>query len=186
MERLICLLIGYCFGMILFACVVVKGATGKSIFTLGSKNPGMTNTIRVTNKFYGSLVLSGDLLKVVAAYLVCLYLYPDDRLICAMYTGMGAILGHNYPIWHKFKGGKGVAVTCMMLALISPLWGITACLAGLVVVLLSHSLRLGAIVIPTVFLAASIVCFRGEATVVAGITLILMIIKHASSLHEKK
>lgn len=62
---------------------------------------------------------------------------PPWAALSGLWAGLGAVLGHNFPLWRGFRGGKGVAVTCAALILFSPLWGTAACLSGLAVTLLS-------------------------------------------------
>jgi glycerol-3-phosphate acyltransferase PlsY len=68
-------------------------------------------------------------------------------------TAIGAVLGHNFPFWHRFKGGKGVAVTCSGVVLMLPGWGFAALIAGAAAVILTRYLCVGAVVIPAVFVA---------------------------------
>jgi glycerol-3-phosphate acyltransferase PlsY len=72
--------------------------------------------------------------------------------LAILYVGLGAILGHGFPFWKKFRGGRGVAVFCTYLILFSPVIGIIAELTGLLLVLLTKYLALGALAIPLLLL----------------------------------
>ncbi len=114
MIRLACLAIGYVFG--LFPSAVLYGkAHGIDITKEGSGNPGTTNSLRVLGKKAGIIVLLGDGLKTLFAMLLCYYafksMYPGMGMLLKMYAGIGATLGHNFPFYNKFKGGKGIAAT---------------------------------------------------------------------------
>ena len=96
--------------------------------------------------------------------------------------GWGAVLGHNFPFWRGFRGGKGVAVTCAALILFSPLWGTAACVAGLAVTLLSGWLPLGAVVIPALFVPPAFLCRGREAGLLALILALIMLSRHIRGL----
>ena len=114
MERIICLVIGYAFGLIQTGYLVGK-AKGIDIRNYGSKNAGTTNVLRTMGKKYGALVLLGDALKCIAAVLLVKHIfadrYPDRICLLALYGAAGVILGHNFPFYMGFKGGKGIAAT---------------------------------------------------------------------------
>lgn len=114
MIRLFCVLLGYIFG--LFQTSIIYGKLkGVDVRTKGSGNAGTTNTLRVLGVKAGVIVLAGDILKcMIPIFLVRFFLkdtYGDMLPLLAVYTGAGAILGHNYPFYLKFKGGKGIATT---------------------------------------------------------------------------
>ncbi|MCR5357455.1 MAG: glycerol-3-phosphate 1-O-acyltransferase PlsY [Lachnospiraceae bacterium] len=114
MERIICLIIGYAFGLIQTGYLVGR-ANGIDIRNYGSKNAGTTNVLRTMGKKYGALVLLGDALKCIAAVVVVKLIfgakYPDIICLLALYGAAGVILGHNFPFYMHFKGGKGIAAT---------------------------------------------------------------------------
>lgn len=114
MYRIGALLIGYLLGGVQSAILVGK-LKGIDIRTKGSGNAGTTNTIRVLGKKLGALVLIIDILKAVLAIWVAqLILGPSHinaKLLIALYSGIGAILGHSFPLFFGFKGGKGIATT---------------------------------------------------------------------------
>lgn len=111
MERIICLLIGYAFGLLQTGYVVGK-INHIDIRKEGSGNAGSTNAVRVMGWKAGGLTFAGDVLKCMAAIFIARYLYRDSDFLplLSMYAGMGATLGHNFPFYLRFKGGKGIAV----------------------------------------------------------------------------
>ena len=113
MERIYCILIGYVFG--LFQTAFIYGRIkGIDIRKHGSGNAGTTNTLRVLGTKAGILVFIGDCCKAILAILLTVYLFRDSSMAVQMiklYTGLGVILGHNFPFYLKFKGGKGIAAT---------------------------------------------------------------------------
>lgn len=130
-ARLACILLGYLFGSFLTAEVVARVVSGKSARQLGTGNPGMANIMAQLGKGAGLLTLAGDTLKTVAACGAAYYATaPLIGQASILYAGLGAVLGHNYPAWARFRGGKGVAVTCVWLVLYLPFWGTLCCIAG--------------------------------------------------------
>ncbi len=133
MERIISILIGYLLGNILTAEIVSYVKYKETAFSVGTGNPGMANMAKQYGAFCGAIVLAGDLGKTFAACLICGKLLFPHAAYAVSYAGLGAILGHNFPFWHKFKGGKGVACTCAAMACISFPAAVVSCIAGLVV-----------------------------------------------------
>lgn len=114
MERLICLLIGY--GCGLFQTSYIYGrACGIDIRDHGSGNAGMTNALRTLGAKAGAITFFGDCFKCVVAVVIVRLLfgntYPEYIRLLGLYAAAGTILGHNYPFYMKFRGGKGIAAT---------------------------------------------------------------------------
>ena len=114
MERLICVLVGYVFGLIQTGYLYGK-KNGVDLRKKGSGNAGTTNALRTMGWKAGGVTLLGDCFKCVAAVVVVHMIYgkthTDMMPLLSMYAGMGVVLGHNYPFYLKFKGGKGIAAT---------------------------------------------------------------------------
>jgi glycerol-3-phosphate acyltransferase PlsY len=99
--------VGYLLGSIPFGLIITRAAGGPDVRTIGSGNIGATNVLRTGRKGLAAATLLCDALKGTAAVLLAAhYATPDPALI----AGLGAFLGHLFPAWLKFKGGKGVAV----------------------------------------------------------------------------
>lgn len=118
MERLICLVIGYVCG--LFQTSYIIGRMHKTdIREHGSGNAGTTNALRTFGKKAGAITLLGDLLKcMISIWIVRLLFgekYGDILPLLSLYAGAGCILGHNFPFYLNFKGGKGVAASVGMI-----------------------------------------------------------------------
>lgn len=112
--RILALAIGYLFGTFQTGYFYGK-AHGIDIREHGSGNAGATNTLRTLGFKAGAITFAGDCLKAVVAVLVMMHFFGDsfvgDSRILGLYGGLGAVLGHNYPFYLKFKGGKGIACT---------------------------------------------------------------------------
>jgi acyl phosphate:glycerol-3-phosphate acyltransferase len=100
-------LIGYLLGSIPFGLVLTRIAGTQDLRSIGSGNIGATNVLRTGRKGLAAATLLLDMLKGTAAVVISGYFGGPDA---AMLAGLGAFLGHIFPIWLKFKGGKGVAV----------------------------------------------------------------------------
>jgi len=98
--------LGYLLGSIPFGLLLTRMAGGPDVRTIGSGNIGATNVLRTGRKGLAALTLACDMLKGTAAVLIANYVAGSDAALAA---ALGAFLGHVFPIWLKFKGGKGVA-----------------------------------------------------------------------------
>lgn len=179
--RLVSLLIGYCFGCLLTADVVSRRLVHKSAFDLGVGNPGMANIGHELGVRAALLVLTGDILKTVCAWLIARSFVPLDPTYTGLWAGLGVTLGHNYPVWHRFRGGKGVTTTCSATILTHPLLGLISSIFGAVIVGLSGYLCVGAIAITALYLLlVALFISTGEQIAVAAILLVLMLLAHGS------
>lgn len=117
---------GYLLGSINFAIIITKIYTGNDIRDSGSGNAGFTNVLRTVGKLPSILTLLGDFLKGVASVLlgfgIASLLTTDSQLIRfgGYLATVGAILGHMFPLYYRFKGGKGILVTAGTLILLDP------------------------------------------------------------------
>jgi acyl phosphate:glycerol-3-phosphate acyltransferase len=102
----VALILGYLLGSIPFGVILTKLAGTQDLRTIGSGSIGATNVLRTGNKGLAAATLIGDMLKGTVAVVIAGYLWGPDA---AMIAGLGAFLGHLFPVWLKFKGGKGVA-----------------------------------------------------------------------------
>jgi glycerol-3-phosphate acyltransferase PlsY len=98
--------LGYLLGSIPFGLVLTRRAGGPDLRSIGSGNIGATNVLRTGRKGIAAATLVGDMLKGTLAVIVARWLFGLDA---ALIAGLGAFLGHLFPAWLKFKGGKGVA-----------------------------------------------------------------------------
>jgi len=99
--------IGYLLGSIPFGIVLTKLSGGPDLRSIGSGNIGATNVLRTGNKKLAAATLAGDMLKGTVAVLVGAFLLGGRE--AALLAGLGAFIGHLFPVWLNFRGGKGVA-----------------------------------------------------------------------------
>ena len=105
MENLIALGLGYALGSIPFGLILTSLSGAGDLRSIGSGNIGATNVLRTGRKGIAAATLLLDLLKALAAVLLARQFWPGHEALAAL----GAILGHCFPVWLRFKGGKGVA-----------------------------------------------------------------------------
>ena len=125
--------LGYLLGTIPFGVVLTRAAGGPDLRAVGSGNIGATNVLRTGSKAPAAATLIGDMLKGTAAVLLAAHFFGRDAALAA---GLGAVLGHVFPLWLKFKGGKGVATYVGVLiglawvaaAIFGAIWLAVACL----------------------------------------------------------
>ena len=120
-QAIVALAIGYLFGTIPFGLLVTRLAGAGDIRSVGSGNIGATNVLRTGHKSLAAATLLGDMLKGTAAVLIVHRIIGADS---ALVAGLGAVLGHVFPVWLGFKGGKGVAT--FIGVLIALAWPIAA------------------------------------------------------------
>lgn len=101
------LVLGYLLGSIPFGIILTRLSGGPDLRSIGSGNIGATNVLRTGNKKLAALTLLGDMLKGTAAVLLAGALLGGRE--AGLVAGLGAFLGHLFPVWLRFKGGKGVA-----------------------------------------------------------------------------
>lgn len=123
-ARVIALAIGYVCG--LFQTGYIYGRTkGVDIRNEGSGNAGTTNSLRVFGWKAGLITFLGDLCKAIMAVVLVKVIfdgsYPDSIKVLELYAGFGTVLGHNFPCYLKFKGGKGIACTAGVILAVCPL-----------------------------------------------------------------
>ncbi|MDO4261979.1 MAG: glycerol-3-phosphate 1-O-acyltransferase PlsY [Eubacteriales bacterium] len=150
MERVICLAIGYVFGI--FQTAYIYGRmNGIDIREHGSGNAGTTNALRVLGKKAGLIVFLGDVLKTVLAVLAVRLLFGrshgDMLPLLGLYAAGGAILGHNFPVQLGFKGGKGIACTAGLIATLGPVVTVLEAATFLLVVGTTRYVSLGSIIV---------------------------------------
>jgi len=133
MDILIIGIISYLMGSIPFGLILTKIFLKKDIREIGSGNIGATNVLRTGNKIIGYLTLVLDILKAVIPVVFVKFNYPDYLFI----SSLCAFLGHVFPVWLKFKGGKGVATYLGILFTINIYFGLVFIIIWLIIFILS-------------------------------------------------
>jgi glycerol-3-phosphate acyltransferase PlsY len=143
------LVAAYLVGSIDFAVIVAR-MHGVDIHSVGSGNPGASNVIRSIGRVPGAMVLVGDTLKgVIGAALGAIAAAPpwDPTVQWAFLAGLFAVLGHCYPVFHRFKGGKGVATGLGVLFFTIPLVGLIIVVSWLILVKLTKTASISSLIV---------------------------------------
>ena len=124
-DILICVVVGYLCGSIPFGFILTKMSGGGDIRTIGSGNIGATNVLRTGRKSLAAATLILDAAKgAFSIFIISLFL--SEAVLADAYLGLvgfSAVIGHCYPVWLKFSGGKGVATGLAVITMLSPISG---------------------------------------------------------------
>ncbi len=176
LERIICLVIGYGFGLFQTAYFYGK-AHGIDIRQHGSGNSGTTNALRVLGTKAGLIVFAGDCLKCILAVLLTRLLFgvshTEAIYMLALYTAAGVILGHNFPFYMHFKGGKGIAATAGLVLAFHPYFIPMGIILFFGAFLMTHYVSLGSLLVYAGFMIEMVIC--GQLGVFTGTTQVQLI-----------
>ena len=181
--NLLTLLIAYLLGSINTSIITSKLMIGDDIRNHGSGNAGATNALRTMGKKGAIIVVIGDVLKTVVAILIAKFILHNNP--SAVYiAGIGAVLGHNFPLYFKFKGGKGIIVSATVMLFADPVIGIIVMAFALAVMAITRYVSLGSILGAVLFAVLSLI-FKTNNTdfvVFALMLAILAIYMHKSNI----
>lgn len=160
MIRVICIVIGYIFGI--FQTAYIYGRMkGIDIRQHGSGNAGTTNSLRVLGKKAGAIVFFSDVLKCGLAILTVRLLFGESHkdmiYLLSLYAAAGTILGHNFPFYLGFKGGKGIACTAGLIAFFHPILIPLEALTFGLVFGITHYVSLGSLLVYVVLIIQMVV-----------------------------
>lgn len=195
LKDIVLILGAYLLGAVPFAYIVTKAVAGIDIRTVGSGNVGATNVGRVLGRKWAVTVFVLDVLKGFLPVLVARLMQATtpgavEPSLGVVLTGLAAICGHNWPVYLKFKGGKGVATTCGVFLALFPLgllislaaWGLSLWITRYVSV--SSIIGAAAIFVTALLLQKSPFGEGKCLTVFAGIAALLGIIRHHSNIRR--
>ena len=196
MERILCLAVGYLFGLFQTAYFYGK-LHGIDIREHGSGNAGTTNTLRVLGTKAGVIVLVGDILKCMIAIFLCRFVFsashPDMVYLLQMYTAAGVILGHNFPFYMHFKGGKGIAATAGLILSFHPYFIPMGVIIFFGIFFTTHYVSLGSLLVYAGFMIEIIICGQcgvfhmpqsslNEMYVIAALLTVMAYYKHRENI----
>lgn len=179
-------MLGYVFGCFSTSYVVGR-ANNIDIRKYGSGNAGTTNALRTLGWRAGALTLLGDAFKAIIPILLVRYLiYPDDTLqqLLPLYTGLGVVLGHNFPFWLRFKGGKGIAATAAVMLAFDWKLGLTAAIVFFSITIITRYVSLGSLMISLLFPIWILIQYPGDLHMffVSIVFTLSAFIKHRSNI----
>ncbi len=181
-------LISYLLGSVSFGILISK-RRGINLRERGSGNTGSTNVFRVIGKREGAMTLAGDVLKGTLAVLIA-RLMTNDPVWLAL-SALAAIVGHNFPVFHRFRGGKGVATTFGVLFVYMPWIGLILVLIWGVGVALTRISSVGALCVSLTLPVLAYWLGRGRIEFLFSLVVaLMMIVRHRENiqrlLHRKE
>ncbi|MHB1359925.1 MAG: glycerol-3-phosphate 1-O-acyltransferase PlsY [Rhodocyclaceae bacterium] len=172
-----CLIVGYLIGSLPFAVIVSRAFGLADPRGFGSGNPGATNVLRTGNKFAALLTLLGDAAKGWVAMWLVAKVGPGDTAIA--FTGLAAFLGHLFPVFLRFRGGKGVATAIGVLIGLDGMVALIAALTWAITAVVFRYSSLAALAAACVAPGAAYALHGPEIlTLVIGIMCLLLIVRH--------
>ena len=172
----------YFIGSVPFALILPKLFGLGDIRNIGSKNVGATNVLRTGNKFLAVLVLCLDILKGLLPFLILNSFFENIGLLHSILLCHFAILGHIFPVWLKFKGGKGVATYIGFLFGINLFLGLYFIIAWIVVALISRYSSLSSIVALLVASIYVLINYNSYISIFLLYLCLLIILKHRKNI----
>ena len=181
MDYFIIIIFSYLLGSIPFGLLLTKVFLNKDIRDIGSGNIGATNVLRSGNKLMGYLTLFLDIVKAVIPVIYIKLNYPDFIYI----SSLSVFLGHVFPVWLKFKGGKGVASYVGILFCISLIYGLVFGIVWILIFLFSKYSSLASLV-GTLCIPIYVFIFNGNQPIFFIIMFVLIFYTHRENIKRLK
>ena len=181
-EIFLVFFLSYISGSIPFGLILTNLFLKKDIRKIGSKNIGATNVLRTGNKFIAILTLLLDVLKGVAPVLVTNYYYPNLIYLSAL----TALIGHIFPIWLKFKGGKGVATYLGIIFVLSINLGLLFCFVWLLIAFITKYSSLSSVISSLIVFLISLSENIFELNIFLFITFVIILYTHRKNIVKLK
>ena len=181
MDYLIVIVISYFLGSIPFGLILTKLFLKKDIREIGSGNIGATNVLRSGNKLIGYLTLVLDVLKAIIPVIYIKFNHPELIYI----SSLSVFLGHVFPLWLKFKGGKGVATYVGILFSINLIYGFIFCISWLLTFFLSKYSSLSSL-IASLIVPIYLFFVNGEQIIFFIILFVLIFYTHRENIKRLK
>jgi glycerol-3-phosphate acyltransferase PlsY len=179
----IVLVAGYLLGSIPFAYLLARRHRGIDLRVAGSGNVGAANLLRTTTKKIGVSAMALDVCKGIASVLLARQIDPGATGPAV--AGIAAVLGHIYPVWLGFRGGKGVATTCGVFSILAPQATAIATVVFLVLVWWTRYISLGSVAGTVILAPLAYVMGGSDVTVIAAIIVAAIVVhRHRSNLRR--
>ena len=181
MEQILAIVLAYLLGSISFGVLVAK-SQGIDIHTVGSGNTGTSNVMRVLGKKLGAVVLVGDAGKGMLAAAIGVWLVDPAFGYVTLFA---AVLGHAFPVFHRFRGGKSVATALGGFVVLAPVVGVTLTIMWGVILIVWKTASVGSIIVmvlavPFLALAGR----RGSDLVWSAAIVIFILIRHSGNIQR--
>ena len=181
-EIFLVFLLSYVSGSIPFGLILTKLFLNKDIREVGSKNIGATNVLRAGNKFIAGLTLFLDIFKGVTPILITNYYFPNLIYL----SGLMAFLGHIFPVWLKFKGGKGIATYLGIIFALSLKLGLFFCVSWILITFITKYSSLSSIVSTLIIFLISLFQNNFELNSFLFITFVIILYTHRQNIVRLK
>lgn len=181
MSTTVAIVIAYLLGSVDFG-VIVPRALGIDIYERGSGNPGTSNVFRTMGKGPAAIVMVGDSLKGLLAAAIGSTLGGETvGVACAL----AAVIGHVFPIWHGFRGGRGVATAIGAAVWLTPVYGLVLAIGWGVTVAITKTASIASLVAMILYVPAfALGGHRGTRLLLAGATALVVIARHAGNIRR--
>ncbi len=181
MEIFIASIIGYFMGCFQTSFILGKFFKHIDIRQYGSGNAGSTNAIRVMGPVYGIITFIGDAGKSILAYMIGIHYFESPHI--AFIMGFFVVVGHNWPVFLKFKGGKGIASTIGLVLAFDYRLGLTLMLIGFIVAFITKYVSVGSITL-SLTLPISLLLMKQDILIIglASILLIFAVYRHRTNI----
>ena len=181
METLFALAIGYFLGSI-DSGVIVPRLMGVDIYAHGSGNPGASNVMRTLGKRAGAAVMLADAIKGAAAAFIGTWMVND---VIGFWVALAAVVGHVFPVWHRFRGGRGVATAIGAVLWLEPWFGLILAIGWGATVALTKTASIASLGAMVLYVPGyALFGRRGWELVAAGLTAGLVIVRHAPNIRR--
>ena len=181
-ELIFVFLISYILGSIPFGLLLAKLFLNIDVRKIGSKNIGATNVLRTGNKFIAGLTLFLDISKGAIAVMVSHYYFPNLIYL----SGLMAFLGHIFPVWLKFQGGKGVATYLGIIFALSLKLGLFFCVSWILITFITKYSSLSSIVSTLIIFLISLFQNNFELNSFLFITFVIILYTHRQNIVRLK
>ncbi|QKG85954.1 glycerol-3-phosphate 1-O-acyltransferase PlsY [Kroppenstedtia pulmonis] len=178
---MLAVLISYLLGSISTSYWITKLLKGTDIRSQGSGNAGATNMLRVVGKGPAAIVFILDMLKGMAAVGIASLMDVDPAVI--MLSGLAAVVGHNWPIFLGFRGGKGIATTIGVMILLTFLAAVIAGVVAILIILLTRYVSLGSLFFAAILpLLIAVLDYPTSFIYISLLVTLLAFLRHASNI----
>lgn len=181
MPSIICIIVGYLLGSIPFGLLLTRAAGLGDIRAIGSGNIGATNVLRTGRRGLAAATLLLDGLKGAAAVLIVHALIGVEA---ALWAGLGAVLGHLFPIWLRFNGGKGVATSYGVLIAVDWRVGVAAGAVWLVTAWLTRISSLAALTSLAAATVLAATLANADTATLASAIAVLVFVRHHTNIRR--
>ncbi len=190
MNEMMLVALAYLLGSIPTSIWVSKAVFGIDIRDYGSGNPGATNTFRVLGSKWGTFVMIADITKglIATSLYILIPFYIENELARTNFMivlGLVAVLGHIFPIWADFKGGKGVATILGMALAIQPIVALICIVVFLITLFTTRFVSLSSMLASVVFMVLILFIFKEKETsyrVFAIIVALMVVVTHQKNI----